>query len=70
MAHSTVKADRAFTASWNYQVIEIADGQEIGHELADYLLDTGAPVTEVTGDGEPVKGQGKRGGSGVAGDGS
>ena len=47
MAYPTVRADSDFRASWRFQVIDIKEGETIGHELAQHLLDTGCPVTEV-----------------------
>lgn len=45
MGFPTVKADRAFSVTFDSHHMSIADGQVIGGELARFLADTGTPVT-------------------------
>lgn len=45
MGYPTVKADRAFSVTFDSHHMSIAEGQVLGGELARYLADTGTPVT-------------------------
>ena len=42
-----VKATEPFPVYWNYQVWNLAEGEEVSGGLADHLLATGGPVVEV-----------------------
>jgi hypothetical protein len=45
MGYPTVKADRAFSVTFDSHHMSIAEGQVLEGELARYLADTGTPVT-------------------------
>lgn len=45
MGFPTVKADRAFSVTFDSHHMAIAEGQLLGGELARFLADTGTPVT-------------------------
>lgn len=49
-----VRADEATQAYWNYGVVKIAKDEIVDGGLAQYLAETGAPVTVL--DDEPVAG--------------
>ncbi|GIG63617.1 hypothetical protein Lfu02_79890 [Longispora fulva] len=55
-----VTAREAFSAYFQYQVHQLAAGQQVDGDLADYLLASGAPVDPEGGDqprrrGRPAK---------------
>jgi hypothetical protein len=44
----SAKATETFSVYWNYQVWDLAEGQQVDGGLAEYLLTTGSPVEEVS----------------------
>lgn len=44
---TSVKATEKFSAFWNYQLWDLAKGQQVDGGLADYLLESGCPVERV-----------------------
>lgn len=49
-----VRADEACKAYWNYGIVNIAEGEIVEGGLAQYLAETGAPVTVL--EDEPTAG--------------
>jgi hypothetical protein len=43
----SAKATETFAVYWNYQVWDLAEGQQVDGGLAEYLLATGSPVEEI-----------------------
>jgi hypothetical protein len=50
---TSVKTTEKFSVYWNYQVWDLAKGEQVDGGLADYLLETGSPVEEL-GAGPPA----------------
>lgn len=44
----TVKVTETFSVYWNYQVWDLAKGEEVTGGLAEYLLATSSPVEDLS----------------------